>query len=233
MEGLRKYVAECIGTFTLVLVGCGTAMLTGCDKWGGYLTTAFAFGLVIVGMAYCVGNISGCHINPAVSLACLISGRMSGKDFGLYFVSQTIGAILGAACLKLIFGLGGITDATGGLGSNGLGGVNGNIGAGLIAEIILTFIFILVILGVTDATISTVLSAVSLSVSRSLWFISSVSVLQVHLLTLQDPSVLLSSQAALLFQASGSSSLDLSQVQLLQLSATSSSQARSNKSRQF
>lgn len=150
MEGLRKYVAECIGTFTLVLVGCGTAMLTGCEKWGGYLTTAFAFGLVIVGMAYCVGNISGCHINPAVSLACLISGRMSGKDFALYFVSQTIGAILGAACLKLIFGLGGITDATGGLGSNGLGGVNGNIGAGLIAEIILTFIFILVILGVTD-----------------------------------------------------------------------------------
>lgn len=150
MEGLRKYVAECIGTFTLVLVGCGTAMLTGCEKWGGYLTTAFAFGLVIVGMAYCVGNISGCHINPAVSLACLISGRMSGKDFGLYFVSQTIGAILGAAVLKLIFTMGGISDATGGLGSNGLGGVNGNIGAGLIVEIILTFIFILVILGVTD-----------------------------------------------------------------------------------
>ena len=150
MEGLRKYVAECIGTFTLVLIGCGTAMLTGCDKWGGYLTTAFAFGLVIVGMAYCVGNISGCHINPAVSLACLISGRMSGKDFGLYFVSQTICSILGAAVLKVIFGLGGITDDTGGLGSNGLAGVNGNIGAGLITEIILTFIFILVILGVTD-----------------------------------------------------------------------------------
>ena len=150
MEDLRKYVAECIGTFTLVLIGCGTAMLTGCDKWGGYLTTAFAFGLVIVGMAYCVGNISGCHINPAVSLACLISGRMNAKDFGLYFVSQTIGAILGAAVLKAIFGMGGITDATGGLGSNGLGGVNGNIGAGLIVEVILTFIFILVILGVTD-----------------------------------------------------------------------------------
>ena len=150
MEGLRKYVAECIGTFTLVLIGCGTAMLTGCDKWGGYLTTAFAFGLVIVGMAYCVGNISGCHINPAVSLACLISGRMNAKDFGLYVVFQTIGAILGAAVLKAIFGMGGITDATGGLGSNGLGGVNGNIGAGLITEIILTFIFILVILGVTD-----------------------------------------------------------------------------------
>ncbi len=150
MEGLRKYVAECIGTFTLVLIGCGTAMLTGCDKWGGYLTTAFAFGLVIVGMAYCVGNISGCHINPAVSLACLISGRMNAKDFGLYFVFQTIGAILGAAVLKGIFAMGGITDATGGLGSNGLAGVSGNIGAGLIVEVILTFIFILVILGVTD-----------------------------------------------------------------------------------
>jgi len=151
MEGLRKYVAECIGTFTLVLIGCGTAMLTGCDKWGGYLTTAFAFGLVIVGMAYCVGNISGCHINPAVSLACLISGRMNAKDFGLYFVFQTIGAILGAAVLKGIFAMGGITDATGGLGSNGLAGVSGNIGAGLIVEVILTFIFILVILGVTDS----------------------------------------------------------------------------------
>ena len=150
MEDLRKYVAECIGTFTLVLIGCGTAMLTGCDKWGGYLTTAFAFGLVIVGMAYCVGNISGCHINPAVSLACLISGRMNAKDFGLYFVFQTIGAILGAAVLKAIFAMGGITDATGGLGSNGLAGVNGNIGAGIIVEVILTFIFILVILGVTD-----------------------------------------------------------------------------------
>ena len=150
MEDLKKYVAECIGTFTLVLIGCGTAMLTGCDKWGGYLTTAFAFGLVIVGMAYCVGNISGCHINPAVSLACLISGRMNAKDFGLYFVFQTIGAILGAAVLKAIFAMGGITDATGGLGSNGLAGVNGNIGAGLIVEILLTFIFIFVILGVTD-----------------------------------------------------------------------------------
>ena len=150
MEDFKKYVAECIGTFTLVLIGCGTAMLTGCDKWGGYLTTAFAFGLVIVGMAYCVGNISGCHINPAVSLACLISGRMNAKDFGLYFVFQTIGAILGAAVLKAIFTMGGITDATGGLGSNGLAGVNGNIGAGLIVEILLTFIFIFVILGVTD-----------------------------------------------------------------------------------
>lgn len=151
MDSVKKYVAEFIGTFTLVLVGCGTAMLTGCDKWGGYLTTAFAFGLVIVGMAYCVGNVSGCHINPAVSLAVLISGRMPVSEFCFYVVSQVLGAISGAACLKIIFSMGNVTDATGGLGSNGLAGVNGNSIAGLIVEILLTFIFVLVILGVTDS----------------------------------------------------------------------------------
>ena len=152
MDSVKKYVAEFIGTFTLVLVGCGTAMLVGCDaaSGGGYVLTAFAFGLVIVGMAYCVGNISGCHINPAVSLACLISGRMEVKDFFLYFVSQVLGAICGAACLKIIFSLGNVTDMTGGLGSNGLAGVSGSPVAGLIVEILLTFIFVLVILGVTD-----------------------------------------------------------------------------------
>lgn len=153
MDDVRKYVAEFIGTFTLVLVGCGTAMLVGCNSAAGcgYILTAFAFGLVIVGMAYCVGNVSGCHINPAVSLACLISGRMNVKDFIAYFVSQTLGAIAGAAVLKLIFSLGGVKDMTGGLGSNGLAGVNGSAVAGLIVEIVLTFIFVLVILGVTDS----------------------------------------------------------------------------------
>ena len=77
MDSFKKCIAEFIGTFTLVLVGCGTAMITGCEHWGGYLTTAFAFGLVIVGMAYCVGNVSGCHINPAVSLAMLISKKIT------------------------------------------------------------------------------------------------------------------------------------------------------------
>ena len=150
MDSFKKCIAEFIGTFTLVLVGCGTAMITGCEQWGGYLTTAFAFGLVIVGMAYCVGNVSGCHINPAVSLAVLISGKMSVTDFIFYVISQVLGAISGAAVLKIIFSLGQVTDMTGGLGSNGLGGVNGSWAAGLIVEILLTFIFVLVILGVTD-----------------------------------------------------------------------------------
>ena len=153
MDSFKKCIAEFIGTFTLVLVGCGTAMLVGCksDVGCGYILTAFAFGLVIVGMAYTVGNVSGCHINPAVSLAVLISGRMSITDFIFYVISQCLGAISGAACLKIIFSMGQVTDMTGGLGSNGLAGVNDSIGAGLIVEILLTFIFVLVILGVTDS----------------------------------------------------------------------------------
>ena len=153
MDSFKKCIAEFIGTFTLVLVGCGTAMLVGCESVNGcgYILTAFAFGLVIVGMAYTVGNVSGCHINPAVSLAVLISGRMSITDFIFYVISQCLGAISGAACLKIIFSMGQVTDMTGGLGSNGLAGVNDSIGAGLIVEILLTFIFVLVILGVTDS----------------------------------------------------------------------------------
>ncbi|MCR5255722.1 MAG: MIP family channel protein [Acetatifactor sp.] len=149
---MKKYLAECIGTMTLVLIGCGTAMLVGCDaaNGSGYLLTALAFGLTIVGMAYCVGNISGCHINPAVSLGVLISGGMDVKDFIGYVISQCIGALCGSGLLALIFGLGGVTDQTGGFGSNGLAGVNGNAVAGLIVEILLTFIFVLTILGVTS-----------------------------------------------------------------------------------
>ena len=149
---MKKYIAECIGTATLVLLGCGTAMLVGCDaaSGSGYLLTALAFGLVIVGMAYCVGNVSGCHINPAVSLGVLLTGGMSGKDFVGYVISQIVGALVGSALLALVFSLGGVTDMTGGFGSNGLAGVNGSAVAGLVVEIVLTFIFVLAILGVTS-----------------------------------------------------------------------------------
>lgn len=147
---MKKYIAEFIGTFTLVLIGCGTAMLTGCEAWSGYMLTAFAFGLTIVGMAYAVGNISGCHINPAVSLGFLLSGRMNAKDFVGYIIAQCLGAFAGSGVLALIFHLGDKSDLTGGFGSNGLGGVNDNIAAGLLVEVLLTFIFIFVILGVTS-----------------------------------------------------------------------------------
>ncbi len=149
---MKKYIAEFIGTAVLVVLGCGTAMLVGCDAaaGGGYILTALAFGLVIVGMAYCVGNISGCHINPAVSLGVLMSGGITVKDFIGYVVSQCLGALGGAGLLAAIFGLGGVKDMTGGFGSNGLAGVNGSVAAGLLVEIVLTFIFVLTILGVTS-----------------------------------------------------------------------------------
>lgn len=153
MDCFKKYLAEFIGTMVLVILGCGTAMLVGCDavNGGGYILTALAFGLVIVGMAYCVGNISGCHINPAVSLGVLLSGGMKVVDFVGYVISQCLGALAGAGILALIFKLGGVEDKTGGFGSNGLAGVNGSVAAGIIVEIVLTFIFVLTILGVTSA----------------------------------------------------------------------------------
>ncbi|MCR5590829.1 MAG: aquaporin [Lachnospiraceae bacterium] len=151
---MKNYVAECIGTAVLVLMGCGTAMLVGCDSFGstGYLLTALAFGLAIVAEAYCIGNISGCHVNPAVSLAVLISGGMKVSEFVGYVVAQIIGGFVGAGLLAAIFGLGGITDMTSGYGANALAGVGYNPVAGLLVEIVLTFIFVLTILGVTSPT---------------------------------------------------------------------------------
>lgn len=149
---MKAYIAEFIGTLTLVTLGCGTAMLVGCDAASGcgYLLTALAFGLTIVGMAYCVGNISGCHINPAVSLGVLMTGGMTVKDFIGYIIAQCLGALAGSGLLAAIFSLGGVADKTGGFGSNGLAGVNGSVAAGIIVEIVLTFFFVLTILGVTS-----------------------------------------------------------------------------------
>ncbi|MBQ5310746.1 MAG: aquaporin [Oscillospiraceae bacterium] len=149
---MKKYIAEFIGTLVLVTLGCGTAMLVGCDavNGGGYILTAFAFGLVIVAMAYSIGNISGCHINPAVSLAVLMTGGMDAKEFCGYVVSQVLGAFAGSAILAGIFGAGSVVDKTGGFGANGLAGVNGSAVAGLLVEVVLTFVFVLAILGVTS-----------------------------------------------------------------------------------
>ena len=150
---MKKYIAEAIGTCTLVVLGCGTAMLVGCDaaSGGGYILTALAFGLSIVAMAYSIGNISGCHINPAVTLGVYMSGGMEKKDVSGYVIAQCIGALVGSALLAAIFALGGVKDMTGGLGTNGLAGVGGNAFAGLLVEIVLTFIFVTFILGVTSS----------------------------------------------------------------------------------
>ncbi len=149
---MKKYVAECFGTMTLVVLGCGTAMLVGCNAaaGGGYILTALAFGLAIVASAYCIGNISGCHVNPAVSLGVLLRGGITVKEFFCYLAAQCVGAFAGSGLLALIFKLGNVTDMTGGFGTNGLGGVGGNAIAGLIVEVVLTFIFVLCILGVTS-----------------------------------------------------------------------------------
>ena len=149
---MKKYLAEAIGTCILVTLGCGTAMLVGCDAaaGGGYILTALAFGLAIVATAYCIGNVSGCHVNPAVSLGVLLSGGMKAGEFVGYVIAQCIGALGGAGLLAAIFSLGGVEDKTGGFGTNGLAGVGGSVVAGLLVEVVLTFIFVLCILGVTS-----------------------------------------------------------------------------------
>ena len=146
MQLLKKCVAEMIGTFVLVLFGCGTAVALGCDGAvpnSSYFMTAMAFGLVIVAMAYSIGNISGCHINPAVSIGVLVSGKMSVKEFCAYVASQFIGAIIGGGVLKAMF------PDSASLGSNGVW-KDGNVWAAFLIEIILTFVFVIAILGVTS-----------------------------------------------------------------------------------
>ncbi len=144
MSAIKKYIAELVGTFVLVFFACGTATVVGCsaEAGTGYLLTALAFGLVIVAMAYSIGNVSGCHINPAVSIAMLISGKLSAKDFIGYVAAQFLGALAGAGALALFVGV----DS--GLGANAL--YNGDILLSLLIEVILTFVFVLAILGVTS-----------------------------------------------------------------------------------
>ncbi|MBR2543536.1 aquaporin [Candidatus Saccharibacteria bacterium] len=149
---MKKYIAEFIGTCVLVLIGCGTAMAVGCDPTAGsgYILTAFAFGLGLLTMAYSIGHVSGCHINPAVSIAMLIHKQIKVKEFFGYVIAQVLGALAGAGILAGIFNLGNVIDMTGGFGSNGLSNVGDSIWAGLLVEVLLTFVFVMAILGVTS-----------------------------------------------------------------------------------
>ena len=144
---MKKYIAEFIGTFTLVFFGTGIAVVSG----GNLICTSLAFGLAIIASAYVIGNISGCHVNPAVSLAMLISKKIDVKDFGGYVIAQVLGALAGTALLYLILSntsLGVIS-----LGANGFGDLSNTkitlLGA-LVTEVVLTCIFVYTILGVTS-----------------------------------------------------------------------------------
>ena len=146
---IRKYICEFIGTAVLVLFGCGSAVI--CGGAIGAFGIAIAFGLSIVAMAYVIGNISGCHINPAVSLAMLINKKMSIKDFIFYVVAQVLGAIAGIGLLYAILNCAGMETIN--LGQNGFDEVSAvglNMGGAFLVETILTFVFIYTILGVTS-----------------------------------------------------------------------------------
>jgi len=146
---MKKYIAECIGTFVLTFLGCGAAVSLGCAEanTAAVVGTAIAFGLSVVAMAYTIGGISGCHINPAITLGCLITGRISVKDCAGYMAGQVAGAIIAGAVLAGIYG------AETGIGSNGIGaGCNGSATIALIVEAILTALFVLVVLGATHKT---------------------------------------------------------------------------------
>ena len=171
---MKKYLAELVGTFVLTFLGCDTAHVAGTAAVVG---TAIAFGLAVVAMAYTIGGISGCHINPAISLGCFLSGRMSAKDCGMYIVFQIIGAILAAAVLGVLAGF----DS--GLGANGLQTLDeiGKAGTvtvttGLIAEIVLTMIFVLVVLGATSKTNGATNNFAGLAIGLSLILIHLVGI---------------------------------------------------------
>ncbi|MFY0614723.1 MAG: aquaporin [Hyphomicrobiaceae bacterium] len=149
---MNKAVAEFLGTLTLVLLGCGAAVIAG--KEVGVLGISFAFGLALIAMAYGIGPVSGCHINPAVSLAAVIAGRMSTSDFVQYVIAQCLGAIVGALILYLIVTgkLAGYDVGKSGLGQNGWGaGYLGEYGvmSAFLFELVATFLFVVVILGST------------------------------------------------------------------------------------
>lgn len=157
---MKKYLAEMVGTMTLVLMGCGSAVFNGgCGTTAQVLTVAMAFGLSVVAMAYAIGGISGCHINPAITLGCLLSGRMSGKDAGMYMLFQVIGAFIGSTIIYLIVSNIDAASATYIAASGDFATTTGanacqagvSTMAGLIAEIVFSAVFVLVVLGTTDS----------------------------------------------------------------------------------
>jgi len=176
MSAMKKYAAEGLGTFALVLFGCGAAAIAGVSATGpsglGLLGISFAFGLAVVAMAYAIGPISGCHINPAISVAMTIAGKLSAKDLVGYVIAQCIGAIAGAGVLYLIASGGaGFEMVEWGLGSNGWGeGYLGNYSmqSAFIAELVFTFLFLMVIFGTTAKNASPAMAGLAIGISLAL-----------------------------------------------------------------
>ncbi len=150
MESFKKYTAEMVGTCVLVMFGCGTACLVGTGTGAGYILTALSFGLAYLAMRYCIGNISGCHLNPALSLSMLLMRRMGIVECIGYMASQYIGGIAGSALLYLIFRYSPLEDVTGNLAANTIAGTGGNIWVAVLIETILTFAFVLTVIGATS-----------------------------------------------------------------------------------
>jgi aquaporin Z len=173
---MKKYTAEFIGTFSLVLFGCGSAVIAGISATGpmgiGLLGIAIAFGFAVVAMAYAIGGISGCHINPAVTIGVLTAGKMTGKDAIRYIIAQCLGAILGAAVLYLIaVGRPSFTMPEWGLGANGWGEGylgNYNILSAFVIEAVMTFLFIFVILGATSKFGNSAMAGLAIGVTLML-----------------------------------------------------------------
>ena len=140
---VKKYFAEMLGTMVLVLLGCGSAVIAGGEV--GFLGISFAFGLSVVAMAYTIGGVSGCHINPAITFGMWVSRKIGGKDAGMYMLFQVLGAIIGSTLLWLIAG-------KCGEGNTGANLVNADytVLQGIIAEVVFTCIFVLVVLGATS-----------------------------------------------------------------------------------
>lgn len=153
---MKKYLAEGVGTMFLVLLACGSAVLAGPEI--GVLGIGLCFGLILLCLCYAIGNISGCHVNPAVSFAVWITGRMSGKECVGYIISQLIGAAVGAAFLYWLFNIGGADFQYGGITAISDNSIAANVcqpgvsqGMALLTEILLTMLFVFVVLGATDS----------------------------------------------------------------------------------
>ena len=164
MITLKKYFAEMVGTFVLVFIGCGSAVIAGNQI--GFLGISLAFGLAVLGMVYSIGPVSGCHINPAVTIAMLSAGKISTKDSIWYIAAQCVGAVAGSLILlSVASGLPGYAMEINGLGQNGYDNASPmkfSMGSGFIAEVVLTFIFILVIFGATDKKASTQFAGIAI-----------------------------------------------------------------------